>query len=179
MSEYLLMFLIANSSFLTIFPLMMLQHTYDSLTDFEREQSRIDVTTLNLFIPISLGILFPILYSMMRSFVPRKVSGLYLRFNLAGALSALLISLVIDNLFGIYTLWFDTNPYTMHVAVFVTYFLLFNVIGVWMYKKIASIFSSSTHKSLENKSSPSSTRSETASVSSRSSEIFDKYSSRS
>ena len=202
MFEYLLLFLIANSFFLTIFPLILLQHTYESLTEFEKEQSRVTVSTLNIIIPIALGILFPIMYSLLRSVIPRKVSGMYLRFNLAGALSALIISVVIDNLFGIYDLWFDSNPYTMHVTVFVVYFLLFQLIGIWLYKKISEIFMTPpvSTKSLSPPSAPSirsvsssrrsqsrppsvSSRSTDDSVqssmsdnnSSRSSKIFDRY----
>ena len=144
MSEYLLMFLIANSSFLTIFPLLLLQHTYDSLTDYEKEQSKIDVSTLNIIIPVAIGILFPLIYSLLQNTVPRKISGMYFRFNLAGALSALIVSVAIDNMFGIYRLWFDTNPYTMHLVVFISYFLLSQMIGVWIYKHISSMISSPT-----------------------------------
>lgn len=199
MLEYLVLFLIANSFFLTIFPMILLHHTYDSLTDHEKEQSKVSVDTLNLMIPVTLGVLFPLMYSLMRSFIPRKVSSMYLRFNLAGATAALIISLVIDNIFGIYETWFEYSSFTIHISVFVLYFILFQLIGVWVYKKIAEVFSdnsplpspsiaSSSHSSsssIASSSSPSSLSSKSSSdgssLSSKSSssnktqEIVNKY----
>ncbi len=142
MSEHLLLFIIANSFFITIFPLLYLHHVYDSLTEHEKEQSKLSDTTLNMIIPVALGLLFAVLYPFLRDLgVPRKVQGIYIRFSLAGAIAALIISMTMDHFLNIYETWFEfDNPLMIHLIVAGFYFCVFQIIGTWIYKRIAEVF---------------------------------------
>lgn len=140
MSDSLLLFLIANSIFINIFPFVYLHTTYDSLSEEEKVSSPLSLSSLFILISVSMGLLFPLIYSLIQ-FIPRKVSGIYIRFNIAGALSAVIISVILDHFLHLYDIWFEEeNPLLIHLGVFIFYFCIYQVLGIWLYKRIAGIF---------------------------------------
>ena len=198
MSENLLLFLISSSFFINIFPLLYIYLSASALSDDEKDKLKIPHELLYIGIPIATGILFPIIYNSL-NFIPRKLNGFYLKFNLSGALSALIISVVLDNVFNIHETLFEAdNPFVFHAQIFVCYVILYQVVGIWVYKKIAGYFAdrysppkvhsplsptrssrstpSSPPESISSKASVDSKSSNVSDASSRSAEILKKYS---
>jgi hypothetical protein len=136
------LFTIANSFFITIFPLLYLHHVHESLNDEERSASPISLGSLSIFIPLYMGVVFAALYPFFKDLgIPRKVGTVYVRFGLSGALAAFSLSLILDYGFGLYTnLFHFQSPSLVHGAVAVFYFFVFNIVGVWCYKKLENYF---------------------------------------
>lgn len=140
MSDTILLFLIANSILINIFPLILLNQMNDLLTEEEQKEMWISPTLMYVVIPLLMGILFPLLYANIPGFIPRKLNNIYLRFNLAGAMSALLISILLQSSMGLYDKLDFENPILVHLSVFVFYFIIFQLVGIWSYKKVAGCF---------------------------------------
>lgn len=143
MAEHVFMFLIGSSVCISIFPLVYLAQAYDTFTEDCKSRLRVSVPMICLAIPILLGVLFAILYPLLRDFgVPRKVSGIYVRFSMAGAVAAGIISVILDQVLGLYAVdCLDVeSPMLTHAVVAAAYFCIFQVIGVWLYKRVACVF---------------------------------------
>lgn len=173
MIEYLIYVLIASSFFITIYPMVLLQQGYDMLSPREQAAVPISVTTLNLLLPILMGALFPFLYKVIRLMLPRNTGPIHTRYAFTGALCALIVSILYDTVIGMYSQWFGVNPLMAHVYVFVFYFVVFQVVGMWLYVKINETLapsSSGITSSVSHGGSSSSSKSSSGSISSRSSD---------
>ncbi len=142
MSEYVTFFTIGQSIFVTIFPMLYLHHVYETLSEHEKAQVSVSLNTLNVSIPVAMGVLFSVLYPLLRDIgIPRKIGGVYVRFSIAGALAALCISLVLDYVFNVYDKWLQIrHTYTAHLTVAACYFFIFQIIGVWVYKRLGDYY---------------------------------------
>lgn len=134
MNDAIVHFTIGSSPLVTIFPFMILYSAYSKLSDEEKEDSKLSFTGLAVLLPIASGVVFAILYNLLGSIIPRKVQNkLYLRFVVCGALSALVVSMVLQSVFHIHEDWLGIqNPLMFHVLVLGFYLVLYYTIGQWL-----------------------------------------------
>lgn len=159
MNEAVVHFTLSTCPLITIFPFVLLTQAYNNLSEEEKENTKVSLTSLLIGLPILFGILHAILYLGM-GFVPRKTSeGIYLRFIVSGSITALIISLIMHYIFNIYNEWFEIeNINMMHIFVFIFYLIYFYTIGQWIRYQVlyGPPLKKKSSSSRSSKSSPSS-----------------------
>lgn len=154
MNDAIVHFVLGSSPVITIFPFVMLYTAYNNLTPDERENSRISLSTLCITLPFMYGIIFAMLYNVL-SIIPRKTKDTYTRFVVCGALTALIISLILHYVFQIHTDWLKLeNPTIYHIGIFVFYLAVFFTIGQWVRAQV--LYGPTSPSSSSSSSSPSS-----------------------
>ena len=144
-NDDLVHFTLSSSFFVVMFPLLYLYQAYSNLTETEKKNSKLSFETLALFYPFVFGLIFAIVARIFQFFIPHKINEVYVRYILAGGVSALIISLVLDKIFNIHSDWLrleDTN--LAHLISFVFYILLYTFFWVWFRSQILYGPSSST-----------------------------------
>lgn len=136
MNDAIVHFTIGTCPVITIFPFFILYNVHNRMTDEERENCKISFNTLCLGLPIAYGIIFAMVYSCL-SVIPRKTKNTYTRFVVCGALSSLLISLILHYVFHIHDEWLNIqNPSMAHIGIFIFYLIAFYTIGQWLRSQI-------------------------------------------
>lgn len=173
MNDAIVHFTIGSSPIITIFPFLVLYNAYSNLSEEEKTDSRISFTAIVAFLPIVSGIMLAITYKILEKLVTRKTSqGIYLRFVVSGAISALVISLILDYGLHIYQDWLDmdNNTIMFHATVLIFYLILYYTIGQWLR---AQLLYGPQKPSSSSSSSKSHSSSSSSSSSGSSSSIFD------
>jgi drug/metabolite transporter (DMT)-like permease len=134
MNDAIVHFTIGSSPIVTIFPFMILYSAYGKLTEDEKDESKLSFASLAVGLPIASGIVFALLYNSLGGIIPRKVQNkLYLRFVVCGALTTVVLSLVLHYVFHIHEDWLEIqNPLFSHILVLLFYLLLYFTIGQWL-----------------------------------------------
>jgi len=136
MNNAIVHFVIGSTPLVTFFIYFILYIVYHRLSDDEKEESKIQFSTLVMILPPLYGILFALLYFFL-GMVPEKNKDIHTRFILAGALSATIVSLILDYVYNIYAHWFHIdNTGLIHIGTFIFYFLFYYTIGEWLRTQI-------------------------------------------
>ena len=136
MNDAIVHFVIGSSPIITIFPYFMLYNAHNRLPEDDKDECKISFSTLCLGLPFVYGLLFAMLYNCC-SFIPRKTKNTYTRFIVCGALSSMMVSILLHYIFHIHEDWFHVeNPSMVHVGTLVFYLVLYYTIGQWVRAQI-------------------------------------------
>ena len=137
MNDAIVHFVIGSSPIITVFPFFILYNAHNRLSEEDKENCKISFNTLCMVIPFLYGTVFAVLYAALSAIIPRKIKNIYSRFIICGALSAMIISLIMDHILHIHTDWLNienTNMY--HVCTFIFYLILYYTVGQWLRSQI-------------------------------------------
>ena len=161
MSENVYLSLIASYPAIVAVSLVFIAIEHGQLPKQSRDTLPIPIDYVYIGIPVLFGLIFPVFYALVVQLpIPRKVSGVYLHFNIAGGLTAALISMLLDAGLNFYSKYLDVNvDMYYHAYVFAAYFIVFQVAGIRLYKNVAGYFADrySSSSSSKPKSSGTST----------------------
>jgi hypothetical protein len=136
MNDAVVHFVIGSCPLITIFPYFVIANAHNRMSDEEKDDAKISFNTLCCLLPFTYGIVFAMVYSCL-GLVPRKTKNIYTRFVVSGAITSVIISLLLHYVYHIHDEWLELqNPNFCHILVGLFYLVFFYTVGQWIRSQI-------------------------------------------
>lgn len=124
-------FFIGSSPFVTIYPMVALYLNYNELPPECQKTVSVSPFMLSIFLPVVFGFILSVVYKTTERFQLSK----YTRIVLSGAVSAFIVSILLDYL-KVYDqyLLVSSNTHAIHVFATLYYAAVFASIGKWLFR---------------------------------------------
>ena len=132
MNDAIVHLTIGSSPLMTAIPTALLVRAWRSKTPEERAGLRVSLGEVLVGLPLAYGVVCALAYWLLGA-IPRKVQGSYVRFYVTAGLSAAVVSLAAESLFGLHSEWLQVeDPFLVHAGVGLFFVAMYYSVGQWL-----------------------------------------------